>query len=307
MKSYIIAMLSSAVLAASKRNSELFSGYKAPIGERPSHIIEELKMLSADELPANYDWGNVDGVNFLTQIKQQHDPQYCGSCWAQGSTSALSDRIKIARNAQWPDINLSVQLIISCEQKDDGCHGGNASYAYEWMFNNYITDETCSIYQGRGWDNGVGCSAMSYCRNCAPGAACVIPKQYYKYNVEQYGYVSGESAIQNELYQRGPLACEIAANQAFDDYDGGIFYDETGFLDTNHIVSIVGYGIQNGVKFWRVRNSWGSHWGEEGFFRIVRGVNNLNIESHCDWATPVNDWTSIHTTTQEEQDDPNND
>ena len=188
------------------------ASYMAKKAERRSVIKTEFVHDEIEDLPKDFDWGNVDGVNYLTNIRQQHNPQYCGACWAHAATSALSDRIKIARNAQWPDINLSVQLIISCEQKDDGCHGGNASYAYEWMFNNYITDETCSIYQGRGWDNGVGCSAMSYCRNCAPGEACVIPKQYYKYNVEQYGYVTGESAIQNELYQRGPLACEIAAN-----------------------------------------------------------------------------------------------
>lgn len=141
---------------------------------------------------------------------------------------------------------------------------------------------------------------MSRCRDCAPGEACVIPDNYFIYNVDQYGSVSGETDIMNELVARGPLACSMATTDAFHEYKGGIFYDDTGDLDVSHEVSIVGYGEQNGVKFWRVRNSWGAYWGESGFFRIVRGVNNLAIESDCSWATPVQDWTSKHTTTQAE-------
>jgi len=57
--------------------------------------------------PEDFNWWNVGGVNYLTEVKNQHIPSYCGSCWAQGSTSALSDRIKIARGAAWPDINIA--------------------------------------------------------------------------------------------------------------------------------------------------------------------------------------------------------
>jgi C1A family cysteine protease len=58
-----------------------------------------------------------------------------------------------------------------------------------------------------------------------------------------------------------------------------------------------------------VRNSWGTHWGEQGFFRVVRGVNNIGIESDCAWATPVDTWTNVklHITTEEEKNDPKND
>lgn len=111
------------------------------------------------DLPANFFWGNVNGTNFLTYQRNQHIPIYCGSCWAFASTSALSDRIKIARKAQWPDINLAPQVLISCELPDEGCHGGDARTAYEWIHKNNITDETCSPYQAFGHDNGVGCSA----------------------------------------------------------------------------------------------------------------------------------------------------
>ena len=172
------------------------------------NVREPLLMMA--ELPKSWDWGKMDGTNYLTNIRNQHIPQYCGSCWAHAATSALSDRIKIARSAQWPDINISPQVLISCEQTDRGCHGGNAYNGYKWIHENYITDETCSIYMARGWDNGEECSAMTKCRNCEPGEACYVPEQYYVYKVDEYGHVKGEKAMMNELVQRGPFACSIA-------------------------------------------------------------------------------------------------
>lgn len=106
--------------------------------------------------------------------------------------------------------------------------------------------------------------------------------------------------MMNEIYNRGPISCGIATTDAFHEYKEGIFYDTTGDLEITHEISIVGWGEQNGVKYWRVRNSWGSYWGDNGFVKIVRGVNNLSIETDCSWAVPFPDWTSYHITTQEE-------
>ena len=64
----------------------------------------------------------------------------------------------------------------------------------------------------------------------------------------------------------------------FHKYTGGIFVDTTGAKSLNHAISIIGWGVENGKKYWVGRNSWGSWWGEKGFFRIIRGVDNLGIE-----------------------------
>ena len=89
----------------------------------------------------------MEGINYLTVLRNQHIPSYCGSCWAHAATSALSDRIKIQRRAAWPDINISPQVLISCGP-DDGCHGGDSGKANAFMAQKEgITDETCSIYQ----------------------------------------------------------------------------------------------------------------------------------------------------------------
>jgi cathepsin X len=120
---------------------------------RTEVITSEIRQIPQAELPTAFDWGNVDGINYLTNIRQQHNPQYCGACWAHAATSAMSDRIKIARNAAWPDINISPQVLLSCSQGSEetgqgnlGCHGGYALDSNKWIYENYITDETCSIY-----------------------------------------------------------------------------------------------------------------------------------------------------------------
>ena len=79
----------------------------------PSHLPRPSMVkssLPAEAPPASWTWANVDGINYLTQAKNQHIPQYCGSCWAQAATSSLSDRIKIARKAAWPDVNIAPQV-----------------------------------------------------------------------------------------------------------------------------------------------------------------------------------------------------
>jgi len=258
--------------------------------------------LTAVETPTEWFWNDVKGTNYLTNMRNQHVPQYCGSCWAHAATSALSDRIKIARKAAWPDINIAPQVLISCEMQDDGCHGGEPVFAYSWMHYNEATDETCSIYRARGHDNGMKCSPITKCRNCDPHKPCFIPDEYLVYQVDEFAHFEGEKEMIQEIYQRGPIACGIAVTDEMEAYTGGIFEDKTGDLDVVHEISIVGYGEEKGTPYWLVRNSWGTHWGEDGFMKIVRGKNNMAIESDCAWATPLDTWTDqkTHVTTEKE-------
>jgi cathepsin X len=176
-----------------RRVSKDFPGFVRNPNRPLQRVESELPKV---DLPTNWNWNDAEGVNYLTNIRNQHIPQYCGSCWAHAATSAISDRIKIARKAAWPDINLAPQVLISCEQNgDQGCYGGDQYTAIAWMADNEITDETCSIYRAMGWTNGQDCSAMNVCRNCNPGEACFVPDQYLTYNVTEYGHVTGEEDI----------------------------------------------------------------------------------------------------------------
>ena len=73
--------------------------------------VSSHEALSVGDLPSDFSWCNKDGVNYCTPSLNQHIPQYCGSCWAHGSVSALGDRIKIARGGKGVDIQLSVQHV----------------------------------------------------------------------------------------------------------------------------------------------------------------------------------------------------
>ena len=90
-----------------------------------------------------------------------------------------------------------------------------------------------------------------------------------------------------ELATNGPIACGIAVSDKFQAYTGGIYEESKMFPRINHIISVVGYGVaEDGTEYWIGRNSWGTYWGEQGFFRIRMHKNNLAIENSCAAAVP---------------------
>lgn len=91
-----------------------------------------------------------------------------------------------------------------------------------------------------------------------------------------------------EIFARGPIACEIDATQAFEAYTGGIFSQKLILAVPNHVISVLGWGVtEDGEEYWIGRNSWGTYWGEYGYFRIKMHSDNLLIEANCNWAVPI--------------------
>ena len=213
-----------------------------------SRISEPLELKDINDLPGSLFWGNVSGTNYLTVSRNQHIPEYCGACWAFATTSALSDRFKILRKAAWPDVNLSPQVLLSCDLADDGCNGGDIITAYEYIYNKGITDETCEVYRARGHTNGQNCGSFEPCYTCDPDGTCYVPDTYLLYNLTGFEKVSGVSQMVNAL-QYGPIACGIDSNDAFHAYAGGIINDTSGNNDLNHAISLVGYGEENGTQY----------------------------------------------------------
>ena len=300
----IVVLIISFTWIANQHNESWYLPSKQKIEDM---IIKPLKFVN--DLPEEHSWDNFNGKNYLSLVRTERAPLYCGGCWAHSAASSISDRINLMQGGEKADVIISPQLFLSWSENDNGCQGGDPLSAFKYGFENYLTEETCTIYQGRGWTNGLKWSPSIKCRAWSSGVPWHIPEKYPIFQIEQFGRVKGEESMKQEIFQRGPIVWNIAVTEQFKNYTHGIFEDLTGAANLTHSVSVVGYGVLNGTKYWYARNSWGPFWGEEGFFKIVRGKDNLLIESDWSFAVPKDTWTnqSFHITTKEEIADPSND
>jgi len=276
------------------REQEIAAGIKlnSHYSPRPQDYVKD------EDVPSALNWCDKDGVNYCTMSRNQHLPQYCGSCWAHGAISALGDRIKIARKAQGIDINLSVQHVLNCANVGS-CHGGSVAGVYSWLSQvsktgTGISYETSQPYMACSSESKEGfcahadwtCTADNVARTCSTfssnGGFCSELKQYPNATISEYGTISGASEMQKEIMERGPISCGIDASPILK-YQSGIATDEGEGVD--HVVSVVGWGEENGQSYWIVRNSWGEYWGEQGYIRVAFGA--LKLEEQCSWAVPL--------------------
>lgn len=266
-------------------------------------------LMDSEALPDAFTWCNKDGVNYCSMSRNQHIPQYCGSCWAHGAVSALADRVKIARNGMGIDINPSVQHILNCANVGS-CHGGSVTGPYSWLYQTSkktgtgISLETSLPYIACSSESKEGmcaaqevqeyltCEPMNVARTCSTfssnGGKCAPITKYPNITISQFGQVSGADDMAKEIYTRGPISCGIDASPILD-YTGGIVSEKGESVD--HVISVVGWGSEQGKQYWIVRNSWGEYWGEMGYIYVEKGNNALQLETQCAWAV-VEDFTT---------------
>jgi len=212
--------------------------------------------------PAEFDWTTKGAV---TDVKDQGQ---CGSCWSFGTTGDIEGTYYLAGN---PLVPLSEQELVSCDKgTDQGCNGGLQESAFKFVIKHGLTTEANYPYQ-----SGHGLSGICHLTKEKPVAATISSwSQISKGSALKDG---DEEAIKTALLASGPITIGINASP-MQLYRGGIdnpLFCPKGSLD--HAVLIVGYGTEGGKDYWKIKNSWNTDWGEDGYYRIVRGKNKCGL------------------------------
>ncbi|KAK6731320.1 hypothetical protein RB195_007658 [Necator americanus] len=100
----------------------------------------------------------------------------------------------------------------------------------------------------------------------------------YTLAISAYVLPNDEKAIRREIMKNGPVQAAYFTYEDFKLYDGGIYVQKAGSGTGGHAVKIIGWGEDKGVKYWLNANSWNVNWAAQGYFRMIRGINNCSLE-----------------------------
>lgn len=234
------------------------------------------------ETPESFDsreqWPNC------ASIRQIRDQSQCGSCWAFSSVETMSDRTCIKYGY---DVILSTEDMLACSGAGT-CNGGQPISAFNYWIKKGVVTDKCRAYSLPSCDRDYLKNITNPCpkdrfptpvcyQNCTSGLDWNESKWYG----ESAYYVTGEENLMAEISKNGPVTAAFTIYEDFHYYDSGIYKYTSGSYLGGHAVKIIGYGEEDGVKYWVGANSWNEKWGEKGFFRFIRGINDCGIESRA--------------------------
>jgi C1A family cysteine protease len=197
-------------------------------------------------MPLTLDWRNMNGVSYVTPIKNQSS---CGSCWAFAVTAALESQVMIGTGGL--PIDLSEQILVSCSGAGS-CSGGSPSTASNYIRDVGLPVESCFPYT----------ATNNSCSN-----AC------FSWQSNTYKVIGWHSStptvdnIKNALYAYGPVLTTLYVYNDFYYYRSGVYSYSSGSYVGAHAVLVIGYDDTN--QCFIVKNSWGTGWGEAGYFMIA--------------------------------------
>jgi hypothetical protein len=189
----------------------------------------------------------------------------------------MSDRLCIHTNGSI-NVVLSPEQLVSCSHVGNmGCNGGIPLAAWGYIAVSGLVADSCFPYTA-----GNGTAAP--CTNkCVDGEEWKAHKVALT-SIRSYG---NEEAIKTAIFTEGPVEATLEVYEDFMNYSSGIYQHTSGKLLGGHAIKMVGWGEENGTPYWTLANSWSESWGEQGYFRIIRGKNECGIESGCTAARPV--------------------
>mmetsp|Transcript_75691 Transcript_75691/g.175517 ORF Transcript_75691/g.175517 Transcript_75691/m.175517 type:complete len:372 (+) Transcript_75691:54-1169(+) len=285
------------------------------------HLVYDPSVRIPESFDAAEHWPQC--AKIIGDIRDQSN---CGCCWAFAGAEAASDRMCIATNASMmvplsgEDVCFNGGGLLS-----HGCGGGQITAPWSYIKKGFFGKGAVSggNYNGTGPFGGGMCSAFSlpHCHHHGPKGKDPYPAEgqpgcpsqrsprgpgacdtdakppHDDFAADKYSFTgrtvtaSGEKSIQQAIMAGGPMETAFTVYSDFENYASGIYHHVSGGFAGGHAVKFVGWGVEDGQKYWKVANSWNPYWGEQGYFRMRRGTNEGGIEDQAIGSSPDAKWS----------------